>query len=126
MISPFVLLPFMNSEVKLLHYKCWIEHLEYLTILLKPSLSLSDIRSAKEKCIKWRKMMVVLYPQEDFSFPNFHAILHLFCQMERLGVPVFYWTRPFEHKHKVFRGINSTGNYKNVEIWSANKGNFKI
>jgi hypothetical protein len=122
MVSPYVLFPFMNTSSKLKHYKCWICHLDYLVMLLKPSLSLVEIKIAKEKCLEWRRMMIDLYPQEDFNFPNFHCILHLFPQMERLGVPILYWTRPFEHKHKTFRGINATGNFKNVEVWSSNKG----
>lgn len=45
--------------------------------------------------------------------------MHVFEQARLWGSPVIYWTRPFEHKHKVFKELIHRSNHKNELVWVA-------
>lgn len=115
-ISSFVLLKVMQTDSTLKkHYMCWIGHLEWLTVMLKPELSLNEISLAEQMCNAWRKSMLSLFDKNKVATPNFHAILHVFEQAKKYGPPVLYCARPFEHKHATYRGYIENSNNINVE-----------
>jgi len=128
-VAPFALNSFFNTNKIpnwFQHLDCWNLHSLYVTKLVQASLSFAEIDHAKSVCLKWRQLMIDLYAEEKygrkkFHFPNFHSILHVFDQAKRFGPPVLYWTRPFEHKHTVFRQFIQQSNKKNVEKWSIER-----
>lgn len=123
-ISPFILFSTMTRNAFLQqHYECWLAHLEWIKIILTPSLSMDDIKKGKQKCIEWRTLMVKLFsPFKDLKFPKFHLILHLIDQISHFGPPYLFWTKYFEQKHKTFKGYIDRSNHRQVEIWSIEQG----
>lgn len=118
-ISAFVLYPIMhksNNATMIEHYQCWLDHLNWMFIMMQPSLSVADIAVGEQMCWKWRATMVKLFQHiNKLKLPNFHAILHIFDQARLFGPPILYWTRPFEHKHAIFRHYIDNSNKKNIE-----------
>lgn len=108
-VMPFVLKRLLGRvledrrDILFPHYTCWCMHARCVRILLRPTLTFEEICEAERLCIQWRKDAVSLYGQTECGRPNFHAILHVFEFAKEFGPPTLYWTRPFEHKHAVFR-----------------------
>jgi len=118
-ISPLILSELMCGDAGMKqHFECWVQHIDWLLIMLKPKLSKAEILTAEQMCWNWRKKMVQLYPKvagkDKVATPNFHAILHVFPQALMYGPPVLYWARPFEHKHAIYRGYMANSNNFNV------------
>lgn len=71
-------------------------------------------------CSEWRSKMCVAYPWASLlNLPNFHNVIHIFAFARKWGPPILYWTRPYEHKHKVFREFIHSGNHQDDENWCA-------
>lgn len=114
-VSPFILSNIMCSDARLQeHFKCWIQHIDWVIIMLKPKLTRQEILHAEQLCWNWRKQMLQLFGAKKVATPNFHAVLHVFPQALLYGPPSLYWARPFEHKHAVYRGFIENSNNRNV------------
>jgi hypothetical protein len=97
-------------------------HFRWVRIMLLRSLSKAEIDAAEDMCMEWRQKMERLYSNSTLlNKPNFHNVIHVFQFARRWGPPILYWTRPYEHKHKVFRQFVSEGNHQDDERWCAQR-----
>ena len=124
MVSSFIFTDFCNHRKGFAdHLENWEQHMHYVFILLKESLSHAEIDDCMVVCQAWRRDFIDLYG-EKVACPNFHAILHTIDDCHRFGAPIGWWVRHFEHKHKYFRKIIDGSNHKHVEMYALRRDNY--
>jgi len=101
-------------------YKCWLLHVTYLLIMLRPSLCLKDIDEAEEYSKQFRRAFAELYKDKS-NFPNNHQLTHLFDSARRFGPPILWWVQTYEMKHRSFKRSADKSNKKDLHIFCAAK-----
>ncbi len=101
---------------------CLFRLCEWLRVLHQRHLSKRMIEEAEANWRIWINHMIHIFGEEVIkSKPNFHNSGHVFSFARRWGPPILYWSRPFEHRHKVFKQFITESNHKDVLIWCANR-----
>ncbi|EFC46396.1 predicted protein [Naegleria gruberi] len=110
----------VSFSLKKKHIICWSNHVEYVLSLIQDLVSPSNIEIAKLKHFNFRKQVISLYGNGNFTNPNFHWNSHIFEDCLKWGNARFFWALLFELKHKVFKQFNDSSNHKNLEQRGAN------
>ncbi len=80
-------------------YTSLVDLCNWMSILLRRSLTGDDITEAERLCKEWRKNVVNLIGVDACRYPNFHNVLHMFVHIRKWGPPILWWTRPFGKNH---------------------------
>jgi len=102
------------------HYACWVLHVSYLMIMLRPTLCSEDIDKAEDLAKQFRRAFAENYGDKA-KFPNNHQLTHLFDCSRRFGPPTLWWVQTYEMKHKSFKRSADKSNKKDLHIFCAAK-----
>jgi len=102
------------------HYTCWVLHVSYLVIMLRPTLCSQDIDKAEDLAKQFRRAFAEVYGDKA-KFPNNHQLTHLFNSSRRFGPPILWWVQTYEMKHKSFKRSADRSNKKDLHIFCAAK-----